>query len=1000
MPPLPLRHLLVAVAVTVSACDCGSGDDNLATLEPKLVSDPLTVDFASVPVGETKSTTIRLTNDGESVLRISKATLDNGGGAFALDRAAPTDIQPSQTVEIGISFVPDSAREFTGSLTFESNDKNTPYVINIRGLGIVPRLTVAFDARACSGDPNSLSMSKVEVNHPAEKEIRLEASGDSAVTIESVTLAEATSAEWTLTGVPPPGTMIQPGQSLSVTLGYLPVDLGPDSATIVVKSNSLNKPEIRFGVCGEGIEATLCATPVPLDLGPVILGNKGTGTVELSNCGATNLDVTSIRMSDDAQHPSHPELVLESIPTLPASYPPTQAFEATVSFTPTTLGPVSGFIQVETGAVGGPKAYVPVTARAVEDCELTLAPTRVNFGVTAVGGQSERQVLVANASNKACTVLGLTTTATGGFSIVTGPTTPFVVASGASEVLTLRYQPARGGLPDHGVLRVVAGREDATAELVGNSAVGAGCQLELVPPFLNFNAVARGTAATQGVRLENRSSSPCTLNGVSLDPLSDPGFSSPTAPIGTINPGAGVNIEVTYRPFRIGPASGTLSLNTTDVDTPRIDVRLIGLSPPPSICVTPRQLAFGPTTAPRVLDLTLEGCSPVPTTVTDVAFTQPDSEFAFPTAPPVPFTLQPGERRIVQVRYTPADDVGDTAQLAIGSDDPADPIVYVTVTGGPELAPPEAGRWLYYWQIYETGAGNGANIVRMPLQGALIPQYYWGSDTGQACAGCHTISSDGRYLAIIGENAFQMIVVDTEFDVQVSLPFQATNTNFVSWRPDPNSSPPYQLVYSDGDRLHKASIFGGYLGEVMGANQPGLSQKMATWGPNGTIAFVRCQGSGFGCFGGGVDIYVVDENGGQAVPLNGVNGGTGANYYPQYSPDGTWIVYTYSALAQGTISAPDAVVRMVKTDQSGTIAMLPAANGIPGDGANSFPTWSKDGRFISFASNRASSIPGNGRPSWDLYIAPVDPATGTDGPAYPVSGANSPEFEHAVQWAQ
>lgn len=1003
MPHLPIRHLLVATALAVSACDCGSGDDTLATLEPKLVADPGEIDFDSVPVGDSKSTTIRLTNDGESVLRISKSTLDNAGGAFALDRAVPTEIAPSQTVELGVTFVPDSAREFIGSLRLESNDKASPHVLNIRGLGIVPRLTVAYDGRSCAGAPNSLSVGKVEVNRSAEKIITLAASGDSTVIIESVELTETTSNEWTLTGVPPPGTMIPPGESLSVTLAYNPTDLGPDSARIVVKSNSLNKPEVSFGVCAEGIEATLCADPVPLDLGPVVLGTKVDGTVEISNCGSTTVDVNRIVMSSDAAHPSHPELVVESTPTLPANFEPNAAFEVTVSLTPTALGPANGFLEVETGGAGGPKAYVPVTARAVEDCAITVAPERVNFGVTPVGGQTERQVLLANASAKACTVLGLVTTATSGFAVGTAPTTPFVIASGASEVISLRYQPAHGGLPDHGVLRVQAGRQDSTAALVGNSAVGAGCQLEVVPPFLNFNAVARGTSATAGVRLENRSGTPCSLNGVNLDPSSDPGFINPSQPLGTINPGEGVNVQVTYRPFRIGPATGRVRLSTTDVDTPQIDIQLIGLSPPPSICVTPRQLAFGPSTAPRVLDLTIEGCSPVDVTVTDVAFTEPDSEFTFVTPPAVPFTLQPGQQQVVRVRYTPADAVGDTAKLAIGSDDPADPIVYVTVTGGPELAPPEAGRFLYYWQIFESGAGNGANIARMPLQGALVPQYYYGPETGQQCAGCHTISSDGRYLAIVGEGNFQIVVIDTEFDVEVTLPHTVRDAAFVSWRPDPNTSPPYQLVYSDGERIHKMSIFSGYLGEVMGASTVGQNQKMATWGPNGTIAYVRCEGSWFSCYGP-VDIFVIDENGGVPVPLNGVNGGSDAKYYPQYSPDGTWIAYTYSAQANSTMVAEDALIRLVRTDQSGTIATLPAANGVPCSSGqpcgNSFPTWSKDGRFLSFSSNRPGSIPANGRNSWDLYIAPIDPATGADGPAYPVDGANSPEFEHAVQWGE
>ena len=63
-------------------------------------------------------------------------------------------------------------------------------------------------------------------------------------------------------------------------------------------------------------------------------------------------------------------------------------------------------------------------------------------------------------------------------------------------------------------------------------------------------------------------------------------------------------------------------------------------------------------------------------------------------------------------------------------------------------------------------------------------------------------------------------------------------------------------------------------------------------------------------------------------------------------------------------------------------------------GASSFPTWSKNGEYLSFGSNRTG-----GAGSWDLYLARIEPMTGADDPAVPLTEANSVHFEHAARWS-
>jgi Tol biopolymer transport system component len=338
--------------------------------------------------------------------------------------------------------------------------------------------------------------------------------------------------------------------------------------------------------------------------------------------------------------------------------------------------------------------------------------------------------------------------------------------------------------------------------------------------------------------------------------------------------------------------------------------------------------------------------------------------------------------------------IGDTAVVTVRSDDLAEPAIDVTCTGGPEIVPPGAGRYLYYWQI--PNIFTGGDIVQLPLQGMAVAQPFWGPRTGKTCTGCHNVSPDGRYIAVV-ETAFR--VIDTQSNISLALPNSNMNIAFLSWRPDVNTNPPYQYVWDDTQDLHLAALFDGDLGTLPGADDPGWYEQMPSWGPNGTIAYARStmvatnsDGNPSWGLAGQADIVVIPETGGTPTNVPGASGNGVANYYPRFSPNGTFIAFTESASAVTTIAATDAQIRMVRSDFVGGPFTMSMVNG--NNGASSFPTWSVDGSFLSFSSNRTG-----GAGDWDIYIAPVDTNTGVDGAALNVSEANTPAFEHSAQWS-
>ncbi len=434
--------------------------------------------------------------------------------------------------------------------------------------------------------------------------------------------------------------------------------------------------------------------------------------------------------------------------------------------------------------------------------------------------------------------------------------------------------------------------------------------------------------------------------------------------------------------------TGSLRIVTDSTPPQTIDVALVGGAGSSSLCVDPRELPFGERSTPGTMDFNVSACGSDPVMIEALDWTDPDPEMSLVSPPALPITLAVGETRALTVRYDPQDQTGDTAVLTVRSTDLLEPNVPVRATGGPEIVPPAAGRFLFYWQIFE---GSQGDIMRQPLQGDLTSASFWGDRSGHGCAGCHQLAPDGKYLAVTSLGSSRGIsVVDVAANAIATAPGSYVEGLYMSWNPDVHTNPPYQYVYSDNGDLQLASLYTGYLGPLAGASDPAIYETMPSWGPDGRIAFVRSAAGGGIGLTGPADLYLVDEAGGVATPIAGASLDGSASYYPRFSPNGLWIAFTRSASAQGTITALDAEIRLVEADNSGQVKTLPLLNG----GASSYPTWSVNGEFLSFSSNRAGGLG-----SWDIYLAPIDPVTGSEGLATNLTPANTPWFEHSAQWS-
>lgn len=986
--------------LTVQACDCGGGS-GLDKLEAELTIAPQAIDFGEVAIGGARTLSLTLKDEGNLLVEVRRFELAAQSDELAIG-AAPSVLQPNEARAVDVIYRPANLGEDTATITVEGNDGLGAKTVTVRGIGVEAGITVAHDGESCAGDDGSIAFGAVPPSQTVRRTITLRVAG-APVRILSAQRDPLTSAEFEIDALAAGGVDLAEGSELTLEARYTPADGGADSGAFVIATSAPERPEIRIGVCGSGIAPAICAHPLPLDFGSES-ATMVTLPLTIESCGLEPLELSALAIANDAAHPSNAAFTLESPPSLPRTLAPSETIEVQVTLASGQIGELQGWIKADSNAYGLPSAYFPLTGHGRKACDLYVAPASIVFNNIASGDTAERSVLVANNGAGTCTISRLAvSTGTTAFHLAGNTTNPpFTIGTGAAVTIGVEYAPASAG-PDTGVLEVESESGAQSVALSGNPVLDSGCQLEVAPTFLNFGSTPVGSMKALGVQVNNISTSPCILSGVELAAGSDPAFASGASGFGFILGGRSKQLAVTFRPTQSGSAHGELHIESSDVDTPDFTVPLFGASGQTGICVSPRLLPFGPTASMSTMSFNISACGSADVTVFGLDWTTPDPEISILTNLIFPLTLRAGDTQVVDVQYAPVDMDGDYAALTVASDDPVSPLILVEMTGGLEIVPPEAGRFIYYWSIPNQ---NQSDVLKLPLQGVTTPYSFWGPGSGHGCSGCHHVSPDGRYVALIEFTsglALKIIEVSSGLEIQLPQMIRSQRISYFSWNPDVNTVPPYQFAYDAPTsltgtdyRIHLGAAFDGYLGELSGANDPAYSQMMPSWGPSGQIAFARgtaglAGNAGVGSLSGPADIMLIDVAGGTPVALSGASGTTAAHYYPAFSPDGRWIAFTESAAANGTFAATDAQLRVI-TSTGGAALPLDQIN--VANAPSSYPTWSVDGRFLSFSSDRPGGAGGS-----DIYIAPFDPLTGVDGAPTNLMQANTSGFDHSAEWS-
>ncbi len=282
--------------------------------------------FGGVPLGQTETEIVVLTNGGQTSVTVSAANV-SGSGFSLSNLKLPLVLAAGQSVALNITFSPTATGWAGGKTTITSNASNTQLALELGGSGTTSDSLVA--------SPASISFGQVAVGSSSTVAVVLSNTRTWGVKITSW---QTTGTGFSISGPGVPFTL-NGGQNVTLNLTFAPPAAGTSGGSLFISGPSLNVPLAGTGTTTKAGQLTI--TPSLVNFGDVTVGTTGTQPITMSAANA------SVTVTSDASSSS--QFVLNGA-SLPLTIPAGQSMSLNVAFTPAASGTVSGSLSFVSNA--------------------------------------------------------------------------------------------------------------------------------------------------------------------------------------------------------------------------------------------------------------------------------------------------------------------------------------------------------------------------------------------------------------------------------------------------------------------------------------------------------------------------------------------------------------------------------------------------------------------------------------------------------------------------
>ena len=380
---------------------------------------PESMDFGDVVVGESRSRTVRVTNDGE-VAVVVDPVLPDSCAAFALLTSGPDTLAPGAHVDVGARFAPASVGFAGCSLVLGD------------GLPTVPMSGVGMDVTSphIVLTPTSVDFGDVAVGNSVRRDVTVSNDGTDMAQFQIGLPASCSDFS-----VEPAGThSLAAGSWMNVRVRFTPTATGPSSCTVSLGEGMPTIPLAGSGVDDDGV---VRLQPTLVDFGGVAVGSWTERTVTV-----INETFGTVELAPDAGDPATGFSLTGSPASIVLS--PGARHTLTLKFQPVVLGLHEGTLAFGEGL---PTAALRGTGETPTEGWL-VEPTSIDFGNFSVTAAfTDRDVLITNLGNQQQTLtIDLEEDILGPYNMLYGG--QVTIFPGRTHRVLIRFSPEVPGVYD------------------------------------------------------------------------------------------------------------------------------------------------------------------------------------------------------------------------------------------------------------------------------------------------------------------------------------------------------------------------------------------------------------------------------------------------------------------------------------------------------------------------------------------------------------------------
>jgi hypothetical protein len=230
-------------AALLVACN-GNSEGSFSDLYPVFASAPDRVDFGEVGPPASGTAVLTLTNEGAKRMNVTGA-ITEGTEFFTLDEPLDVEIAPDELVTVTLGFTPETFRKYEGVLTLETTDEERATVrVPLVGLGVdlpLPDIAIA--------PGQTIELPEVPPSSVDYFTFNVVNEGDAPLVITEYVLEGGP--EFRAASLFTP-SVVAPGDFATAIVEYAPNGAVGSTATVTVKSDDPDEPEVPVLLVGNG----------------------------------------------------------------------------------------------------------------------------------------------------------------------------------------------------------------------------------------------------------------------------------------------------------------------------------------------------------------------------------------------------------------------------------------------------------------------------------------------------------------------------------------------------------------------------------------------------------------------------------------------------------------------------------------------------------------------------------------------------------------------------